>query len=209
MNGIMLGEHVLVTDEEGSKPIVESAAPEAPDGYKAEYKFVDTGSAIEQSWSLVPVEGSAADAAVELARIQAQALDDADAVKVIALYDEWSGDGVKYYGPDDPEGHPQTRLRFQGYLVKCLQTHTSQPDWAPNAAPSLWALILPGQDGSGVEVGVWEQPGPENAYQKGDRVIHSGHLWESTFDGDNVWEPGAPGVGNDIWKDLGEWEGEA
>lgn len=203
MNGIMLGEHVLVTDEAGSKPIVESAAPEAPDGYKAEYKFVDTGSAIEQSWSLVPVEGSAADAAVELARIQAQALDDADAVKVIALYDEWSGEGVKYYGPNDPESHPQTRLRFQGYLVKCISTHTSQPDWAPNAAPSLWALILPGQDGSGVEVGVWQQPESTNGYEKGDRVIYDGHLWESTKD-DNVWRPGDVGA---PWTDLGEWDG--
>lgn len=211
MRGIMLGEHVLVTNEDGSKPIIESDAPEAPDGYKAQDKWVDTGSAIEQSWSLVPIEGTAADAAVELARIQAQALDDADAVKVIALYDEWTGDGVKYYGPDDPDGHPQSRVRFQGYLVKCISTHTSQPDWAPNAAPSLWALILPGQDGSGVEVGVWVQPGPDNAYQPGDRVIHNGHLWESTYTDDsgskNVWEPGAVGVGEDIWADLGEWTG--
>lgn len=203
MNGIMLGEHVLVTDEAGSKPIVESAAPEAPDGCRAKYKWVDTGAAIEQSWSLVPEEGSAADAAVELARIQAQGLSDADAVRVVALYDEWSGDGAKYYGPDDPDGHPQSRVRFQGYLVKCISTHTSQPDWAPNAAPSLWALILPGQDGSGVEVGVWQQPESTNGYAEGDRVIYDGHLWESTQD-DNVWRPGDVGA---PWTDLGEWDG--
>lgn len=195
MNGIMLGEHVLVTDEAGSKPIVESAAPEAPDGYRAKYKWVDTGAAIEQSWSLVPEEGSAADAAVELARIQAQSLDDADAVRVVALYDEWSGDGVEYKQGD--------RRRFQGYLVKCLQDHTSQPDWAPNAAPSLWALILPGQEGSGVEVGVWQQPGSTNGYSEGDRSVHGGHLWQSDVD-DNVWEPGAVGA---PWTDLGEWDG--
>lgn len=195
MNGIMLGEHVLVTDEAGSKPIVESAAPEAPDGYKAEYKFVDTGSAIEQSWSLVPEEGSAADAAVELARIQAQSLSDADAVRVVALYDEWDGDGVEYAVGD--------RVRFQGELVKCLQAHTSQADWAPNAAPSLWSVILPGQDGSGVEVGVWQQPESTNGYDEGDKVIYDGHLWESTQD-DNVWRPGDVGA---PWTDLGEWDG--
>lgn len=204
MNGIMLGEHVLVTDEAGSKPIVETAAPEAPDGYEARYAWVDTGEAIEQSWSLVPVEGSAAEAAVELARIQAQGLSDADAARVPALYDEWSGEGVKYYGPDDPEGNPQSRVRFQGSLVKCITTHTSQPDWAPNAAPSLWALILPGQDGSGVEVGIWQQPGSTNGYSTGDRVIYGGYLWESLVD-DNV---DVPGTDNGFrWKDLGEWEG--
>ena len=196
MNGIMLGEHVLVTDEAGSKPIVETAAPEAPDGYEARYAWVDTGEAIEQSWSLVPVEGSAAEAAVELARIQAQGLSDADASRVPALYDEWSGGGVEYAVGD--------RVRFQGNLVKCLQAHTSQPGWAPNAAPSLWALILPGQEGSGVEVDIWQQPGSTNGYSTGDRVIYGGHLWESLVD-DNV---DVPGTDNGFrWKDLGEWEG--
>ena len=198
MNGIMLGEHALVTDEAGSKPIVETAAPAAPDGYVAKSAWVDTGSEIEQSWSLVPVEGSAAEAAVELARIQARSLGDADAARVAALYDEWSGDGVDYAVGD--------RVRFQGNLVKCLQAHTSQPDWAPNAAPSLWSVILPGQDGSGVEVGVWQQPGSTNGYSTGDRVIYGGHLWESIVD-DNV---DVPGTDNGFrWKDLGEWGGEA
>lgn len=196
MNGIMLGEHVLVTDEAGSKPIVETPEPEAPDGYRSDYSWVDTGSAIEQSWRLVPEEGSAAEAAVELARIQARSLDDADAVRVAALYDEWSGDGVDYAVGD--------RVRFQGELVKCLQAHTSQSDWAPNAAPSLWAVILPGQDGSGVEVGIWQQPGSTNGYSKGDKVIYGGHLWESLVDS-NV---DVPGTDNGFrWKDLGEWDG--
>ena len=197
MNGIMLGEHVLVTDEAGSKPIVETAAPAAPDGYVAKSAWVDTGSEIEQSWCLVPVEGSAAEAAVELARIQAQALGDADAARVAALYDEWSGAGVDYEVGD--------RVRFQGNLVKCLQAHTSQPDWAPNAAPSLWSVILPGQEGSGVEVGVWQQPDSTNGYADGDRVIYGGHIWQSTQD-DNVWKPGDVGA---PWTDLGEWGGEA
>lgn len=95
-------------------------------------------------------------------------------------------------------------MRFQGTLVKCLQAHTSQPDWAPNAAPSLWAVILPGQDGSGVAVGVWQQPSAESGYSTGDRVIHDGHLWESLVD-DNVDEPGTDNGFR--WKDLGEWDG--
>lgn len=203
--GIMVGDSPTIVGEgEGGKPIVEAAKPEAPEGYEAVDSWADTGTELRQSWALQPVEGSAAEAAVALAKMQAVELDDGQALKVPALYDEWSGKGVKYYGPDDPDGNPQTRLRFQGTLVKCLQTHTSQPDWAPNAAPSLWTVILPGQDGSGVTVGIWEQPGPENAYQLGDQVIHNGHLWESDFDGDNVWEPGQVGS---HWVDKGEWDG--
>lgn len=196
MRGILIDEQrVLVTDAEGSKPVRDVAAPEAPEGYVAKGEWVDTGAEIVRSWRLEPEGGTAADAAVELARIQAQSLGDADAVRVVALYDEWSGDGVEYKQGD--------RRRFQGCLVKCLQDHTSQPDWAPNAAPSLWALILPGQDGSGVEVGVWQQPGSTNGYSEGDKVVHGGHLWQSDVD-DNVWEPGAVGA---PWTDLGEWDG--
>lgn len=203
--GIMVGgSPTIVGEDEGGKPVVEAAKPEAPEGYEAVDSWADTGTELRQTWALQPVEGSAAEAAVALAKMQAAKLDDGEALKVAALYDEWSGKGVKYYGPDDPDGNPQTRLRYQGTLVKCLTTHTSQPDWAPNAAPSLWAVILPGQDGSGVTVGIWEQPGPENAYQLGDQVIHNGHLWESDFDGDNVWEPGQVGS---HWVDKGEWDG--
>lgn len=197
MNGILIDEQrVLVTDAEGSKPVRDVAAPEAPDGYVAKGEWVDTGAEITRSWRLEPEGGTAADAAVELARIQAQSLSDADAARVAALYDEWSGDSVEYKTGD--------RRRFQGYLVKCLQDHTSQPDWAPNAAPSLWAVILPGQNGSGVEVGVWQQPGSTNGYSTGDKVIHKGHLWQSKVD-DNVDEPGTDNGFR--WTDLGEWEG--
>lgn len=147
--GIMVGDRPAIVGEgEGGKPVVESAKPEVPEGYEAVDSWADNGTELRQSWALQPVEGSAAEAAVALAKMQATELSDGDAVKVPALYDEWSGDGVEYKKGD--------RRRFQGTLVKCLQDHTSQPDWAPNAAPSLWAVILPGQDGSGVTVGIWE-----------------------------------------------------
>ena len=193
--GIMKGDEVLLVPEGEGRPVMEAAKPEAPDGYEAVCTYADAGSTINQVWSLVPIQGSETEAAVVLAKMQAQSLDDTQALEVAALYDEWSGEGVEYAAGD--------RVRFQGNLVKCLQAHTSQPDWAPNAAPSLWALILPGQDGSGIEVGVWQQPGATNGYSTGDRVIHAGHMWESTSD-DNVWKPGAVGA---PWTDLGEWDG--
>lgn len=208
--GIMVGDRPAIVGEgEGGKPVVEAAKPEAPEGYEAVDSWADTGAELRQTWALQPVEGSAAEAAVALAKMQAVELDDGQALKVPALYDEWSGKGVKYYGPDDPDENSQSRVRFQGTLVKCLQTHTSQPDWAPNAAPSLWAVILPGQDGSGIEVGIWQQPSAENGYAFGDKTIHNGHLWQSDYDpdgtlGGNVWEPGTVGS---HWVDLGEWDG--
>ena len=33
------------------------------------------------------------------------------------------------------------RVTYYGTLYKCLQAHTSQSDWTPDAAPSLWAEI--------------------------------------------------------------------
>ncbi len=193
--GLMKGDEVILTDPDVGKPIVEAVEPEAPEGYHTEVSYFDAGSELKQSWSLVPDEGTAAEAAIALAKMQAQSLSDEDASKVPALYDEWSGDGVEYAQGD--------RVRFQGTLCKCLQAHTSQADWAPNAAPSLWSLILPGQDGSGVGVGVWQQPDSTNGYSTGDKVLYDGHIWESTQD-DNVWKPGDVGA---PWTDLGEWDG--
>lgn len=36
-------------------------------------------------------------------------------------------------------------------------------------------------------------------YQKGAIVSHNGELWQSAFDGQNVWEPGAIGTGI-LWR---------
>ena len=41
--------------------------------------------------------------------------------------------------------------------------------------------------------------GVSNKYQLGAIVSHNGKLWESTFSGQNVWEPGAPGT-DSLWK---------
>lgn len=33
------------------------------------------------------------------------------------------------------------RVNHNGTLYKCLQDHTSQADWAPDIAPSLWTIV--------------------------------------------------------------------
>lgn len=81
------------------------------------------------------------------------------------------------------------RVLYNGILYKCLTEHTSQADWTPEAAPSLWTKVL--TDPSG-DVLPWEQPESTNPYMTGDRVTHNGKTWQSTLD-NNVWEPGVYG----------------
>ena len=89
------------------------------------------------------------------------------------------------------------RRQYNGKLYKCLQAHTSQASWNPADAPSLWAEVLPGQDG---EIGEWVQPDSTNPYMKGDKVTHNGKTWESDVD-NNVWEPGTTGA---PWHEVTE-----
>ena len=188
---------VLLTDAAHGKPISEQASIDPPEGYVIRDVWVDTGAELVLCHDCVPEEGTPQEAALALSRLQFRSLPDEYAYELRALADEWVA-GATY-----AEG---ARVRHAGELYRCLQAHASQADWAPEAAPSLWARILPGQEGSGTEVGEWEQPDSTNGYQLGDRVTHDGHLWESTFDGANVWEPGATGT-ESLWKDLGPVEG--
>lgn len=49
------------------------------------------------------------------------------------------------------------------------------------------------------EFPVWEAwDGLSNKYQKGAVVQHNGQLWESIFNGQNVWQPGAAGT-ESLW----------
>lgn len=112
----------------------------------------------------------------------AETMTDEAAVEAVELFPKWSPDGVSYVAGD--------RRRYGEKLYKCLQDHTSQEGWDPESAPSLWAEILPGQDGT--EIGEWVQPDSTNPYMTGDHVMHNGDEWVSTVD-NNVWEPGVYG----------------
>ena len=117
-------------------------------------------------------------------------LSDEQALTVKDLYADWDENGIGYITGN--------RVQYNGKLYKCLQGHTSQADWSPEAAPSLWAEILAGQEGT--ELGEWTQPESTNPYKKGDKVSHNGKTWESLVDG-NVWEPGAQGS-ESLWKEV-------
>lgn len=108
----------------------------------------------------------------------ATAMDDESAADFPALFPQWNPEGYSYT--------PGDRVRYNDTLYKVLQSHTSQPDWNPANAPSLFAEILPGQGGT--PIGEWTQPDSTNPYMTGDRVIFNGVIYESTIDG-NVWSP--------------------
>ena len=110
-----------------------------------------------------------------------QSLEDKDALECVCLYEKWSGNGVQYTAGQ--------RVQDDGILYTVLQAHTSQTDWKPAAAPSLFAKVLIPDP---TVVPEWEQPESTNPYAKGDKVTHNCKTWVSDIDG-NVWEPGVYG----------------
>ena len=105
---------------------------------------------------------------------------DEQALSVSVLYPAWRS-GVDYVTGQ--------RVLHGGVLYKALQDHTSQDDWTPDAAPSLFAKVLiPDAE----IIPEWEQPDSTNPYSKGDKVTHNGKTWISDID-NNVWKPGVYG----------------
>lgn len=124
---------------------------------------------------------------LEKAMTDAQGLTDAEAITATCLHPKWNGDGVQYTAGQ--------RVQDDGILYTVLQAHTSQPDWKPAAAPSLFAKVLIPDP---TVIPEWEQPDSTNPYSKGDKVAHNGKTWVSDIDG-NVWEPGVYG-----WTEVAE-----
>ncbi len=108
-------------------------------------------------------------------------LDDNEAATVPQAYREWQPDTEYVFGD---------RRRYADKLYKCIQPHTSQADYTPDVAVSLWALIIASDDPS--KPLPWVQPDSTNAYSIGNRVTHNGKVWESDCN-NNVWEPGVYG----------------
>lgn len=110
----------------------------------------------------------------------AASLADDDALEAVELFPGWRAD--TNYDADE-------RIRYGEKLYRCVQAHTSQADWTPDATPALWTEVAkPG------EIPVWKQPtGAQDAYNRGDKVWYpekNTTVYESTID-NNVWSPDA------------------
>ena len=112
----------------------------------------------------------------------AKNVDDETALDHIEAFPKW--EIGKAYKKDE-------RIRYIGDLYKVLQDHTSQADWSPDKAVSLYVKV------SIEEFPEWVQPtGAHDSYMKGDKVSHNGKHWESDIDA-NTYEPGIYG-----WSEL-------
>ncbi len=122
----------------------------------------------------------------------ATSLDEEKAMEVATVFDAWKpgkaytvGEFITY--GENSVGDPQ--------LYKVVQAHTSQVDWTPETALSLYVAI--GLDDAGYPL--WSQPtGAHDAYNKGDIVDFGGTLYESLLDG-NTYSPEAYPAG---WKEV-------
>ena len=107
------------------------------------------------------------------------------------IHDATATENVSQFSPwAYPVAYKAGNIRkFGGELFRCAQDHTSQSDWTPPTAASLWTKI----GDPGEEWPVWSQPiGAYDAYNAGDKVSHNGKHWSSDLDA-NVWEPGVYG----------------
>ena len=109
-----------------------------------------------------------------------EAATDKQALSVPVLYPTWRS-GINYVTGE--------RVSYNNTLYKVLQAHTSQNDWTPDTAVSLFTKVLIPDE---TVIPEWEQPDSTNPYAKGDKVLHNGKTWISDID-NNVWEPGVYG----------------
>ena len=118
--------------------------------------------------------------------VQAANLTDEKAMEVADLYPEWAA--MKAY-PENEIVKYGVNADGETQLYKVIQAHTSQADWTPDTAASLYKKIGFTDEG----VSIWTQPlGATDAYMKGDVVSFENQLWKSTVD-NNVWQPGVYG----------------
>lgn len=97
------------------------------------------------------------------------------------VYPDWNPESYPYFAGE--------RVSYNGSFYRCIQNHTSQADWTPDKAVSLWVSISDPSE----EYPEWKQPaGAHDAYNAGDKVSHNEKHWVSDVDS-NVWEPGVYG----------------
>ena len=95
---------------------------------------------------------------------------DENAVKVTDLFPEWK-EGLSVSVGD--------RYQYNGKLYKCVQAHTTQADWTPDAVPALYTVIDVAHSGT------QDDPIPYNgnmALEAGKYYSQSGAVYLCTRD---------------------------
>lgn len=122
-------------------------------------------------------------------KIAAEAITADEAPTLAPLFDPWRPDEAVEVG---------ALRRWDGTLVECLQAHTTQADWTPDATPALWRIY---RDPEAETPAEWVQPtGAHDAYNVGDRVTFDGQVYESLIDA-NTYSPSAYPAGWQVIAD--------
>jgi nitrate reductase cytochrome c-type subunit len=71
------------------------------------------------------------------------------------------------------------QVTYEGQTYTCTQAHTSQSDWTPSSAPTLWTASSP----------PWSAGG--NAYSVGDCVSYTGSIYQciQSHSSQDDWNP--------------------
>ena len=110
-----------------------------------------------------------------------QNISDVEQTMTESIYPQWDSNGYDYFQGE--------RVSYNDKYYRCIQSHTSQADWTPDSAVSLWVSISDPSE----EYPEWVQPtGAHDAYNKGDKVSHNDKHWTSDIDA-NVYEPSVYG----------------
>lgn len=114
--------------------------------------------------------------------VQSVALPRVEAISVSMFYDEWDGNGVSY----KKDGW----VRYNGDIYHIEQDHTSQADWTPDNAPSLYTRYKLAPDG----IRIWETPTNAQTAFDMDEPCHypnaDGDIYVSKMNG-NTTVPGS------------------
>ena len=105
---------------------------------------------------------------LEKAMTAAQSLTEAEAITATCLHPKWNGDGVQYTAGQ--------RVQYNGelYKVKDGMGHTSQTDWSPDMAASLFEKI--NETNSGTKADPIPYSG-NMALEKGKYYIEDGIIY--------------------------------
>ena len=113
----------------------------------------------------------------------AESLPDKIAVQHPDIYPVWAS-GTWYAA--------QARVQHDGGLYRVQQAHTAEHPPSVHTAALYTRIQSPG------EIQAWVTG---QSYAKDVQVTHGGKTWISMVD-NNVWEPGAAGVYESIWKEV-------
>ena len=104
----------------------------------------------------------------------ASTMTDETALNAVELFPAWKAGNTYTIGD---------RVQHKAMLYKCVQSHTSQADWAPSEAQALWKIV------NADEYPEWVQPtGAHDAYNIGDKVTYNGLRYVCTTSA-NVYAP--------------------